>query len=217
MDQTTSLLLMKGHLGGDVGLAAVFAVSGPLRGEIEAVVDQGLAPRRDIGEKDTDLAIIDFAETATPLAGDATGLLALLGEGRGVEHEHAVGVAQFGGDVAAQFGQDGVIGPAAGANEMLQGASFQPDIDGDGLGGLALQTGELALEEDLGMLALPVAIEERGGQCDKAGEVLGTAADGAGLDFGLGQQLLGLGVLKDSGHKDPPPESAEGKSSQISS
>jgi hypothetical protein len=135
----------------------------------------------------------------------------------GIQHEHAVGVAQCSADVATQFGQDGLIVPAAGTDEVLQGPSFVADIDGNGLGGLALQAGELALENDLRMLALLVAIEEGQVALDKAAEVLAAAADRAGLDLGLGQQFLGGGMLKDSGHKDPPPEPSEGKSSQSSS
>ena len=107
---------------------------------------QGAAAPGGVGQEVADLAVVDLAQAAAPLAGHAAGGVPLLGEGRAVQDEDAVGVAQFLGDVAAQFGPDGVVVPAAVADELLQVAALEPGLRGDGLGGLTLQAGELALQ-----------------------------------------------------------------------
>lgn len=152
-------LLLEGHALGHIGLGAVLGVGGPLLGEVEAAVHQGLAARRHVGQEDAGLAVLDLAQPAALLAGHAAGLLALLGESRGIEHEHAVGVAQLVADVTAQLAEHGGIIPAYGADEQLPGAALESDLDGDGLGDLALQAGELALEDHLSVPALLEAIE----------------------------------------------------------
>ena len=55
---------------------------------------------RCIGHIDADLAVLDLAEPAAPLPSHAHRLGPLLGEGRGVEHDHAVGFAQVLADLA---------------------------------------------------------------------------------------------------------------------
>src|SRR5205823_5017275 len=98
-------------------------------------------------------AVVHLAEPAAPLAVHAAGLLPLLGEGGTVQDEDGLGVAQFGADLAAEFAQDGLVVPAAGADEQLQGAAFLTGLGGDGLGGLALQATELAAQERAGVVA----------------------------------------------------------------
>src|SRR5579884_117295 len=50
-------------------------------------------------------------------------------------------------DVEAQLVADGFVVPAVVADEQLQVAALEPGLGGDGLGGLALSAGELALKD----------------------------------------------------------------------
>ena len=50
----------------------------------------------------------------------------------------------------AQLGHHGFVVPAAGADEVLHGLAGAAGLGGDGLGGLALQAAELALQDHLG-------------------------------------------------------------------
>src|SRR5262249_57713458 len=77
--QADAPALLEGHVRGDVGLAAVPAVRGPLGRQVEAVADQGLAAPAGVGQEITDLAVVDLAQAAAPLAGHAAGVVPLLG------------------------------------------------------------------------------------------------------------------------------------------
>jgi hypothetical protein len=93
--------LPKAHRLGDVGLGPALRVVGPVLGQIEAGVEQGLAARRHVGEEIADLTVVDFAQAAAPLAGHATGGVAFLGEARAVEDKDGVGIGEFLPDVGA--------------------------------------------------------------------------------------------------------------------
>src|SRR5262249_38703881 len=69
------------NLFGYARLAAAFAVAGPLLGQVEANIDQGVLGPRDVAEVDADRAVVDLAQSATPLPGHADRLGSLLGEG----------------------------------------------------------------------------------------------------------------------------------------
>ena len=88
---------------GDPALLPALAILGPLGGQIEPEIDQGVLDIGDVAEVDADLAVLDFAEAAAPLSLDADGGVPLLGKCRGVEDEHGVGAADDGGDLAVQF------------------------------------------------------------------------------------------------------------------
>ena len=62
---------------------------------------------RDVAHVDADLAVLDLAEPAAPLPRHADRLGPLLGEGRGVEDDHAVGLAQLVADLAARVASKG--------------------------------------------------------------------------------------------------------------
>jgi len=85
------------------------------------------------------------AQAATPLAAHTARFRSLLTQPGAVEDEHAIGMAEFFADVLPQFLEHGLIVPAAGADEQLQGPAFQADLMGDRLGRLPLQAGEFAL------------------------------------------------------------------------
>ena len=57
-----------------------------------------MPPGRDIGREDAELAVLLLARPAAPLAGHAETVLALLGEGGGVQDDDPLGFAQFLGD-----------------------------------------------------------------------------------------------------------------------
>src|SRR5262249_55842662 len=78
----------------------------------------------------------------------------------------------------------------------------------------ALQAGELAAQEGVGVGALLVAVEQGQVAGQEGGEVAVAAGDGVGGDGGLLQEILGSGVLKDGGHAYPPSSDAEGNASQ---
>ena len=109
--QANTPLLLKTDLLGNVSLFAMLAIRGLFRRKEEATVHECLAAWSDVSEKDASLTVVDLAESAAPLAGDATGVGAFLRESRGVQHENALAIPQLFGDVATQFSQDGVIVP----------------------------------------------------------------------------------------------------------
>ena len=45
---------------GHAGLVATFAVVGPLLGQVEAEIDQGVLVPRDVAEVDAELAVLDW-------------------------------------------------------------------------------------------------------------------------------------------------------------
>src|SRR3954447_18351932 len=55
------------HAPGHAGLLAPLAVGGPLRGQIEADIDEGVLLARGVAEEDADLAVLDLAQPAAPL------------------------------------------------------------------------------------------------------------------------------------------------------
>src|SRR5262249_58980045 len=111
-----------------------------------------------VGQEDADLAVLDLPQPPAPLAGDAAGGAPLLGEAGGIEDKGTAVVAEFLGHVALEFVQDGAVVPAAGADEQLQGAALLAGLGGDGLGGLALQAGQLAAQDGEGVAALLLAV-----------------------------------------------------------
>src|SRR5262249_6246908 len=142
--------LLEGQRGRDVRLGTADGVPGPILGQVEAAREQGLAVAADVGQEDAHLTVLDLAQAAAPLAGDAARRGPLLGETRAIDDENGVGVADLLLDVAPQLGQDVVVTPAAGADEQLEGPAVEGGGGGDGVGGLALEGGELAAEEDQG-------------------------------------------------------------------
>jgi hypothetical protein len=112
--------------------------------------------------------------------------------------------------MAAQFGGDGLVVPGAGADEVLHGLAGAVGLVGDGLGGLALQVAELALDDHLGQLTLLEAVEEGEVASQEVVQAVATAADVGCGDVGIGEQGLRRGMLQDRGHKNPltmPPRS----------
>jgi hypothetical protein len=113
-------------------------VVGPVLGQVQLAVHQRPAALGDVAEGEADLAVLDLAQPAAPLPFDAAGGLALLGEATAVQDRHGVKIGERLGDVAAQLGQDGVVVPGPGPDEVLDRLAGAVGEVGDRLGGLAL-------------------------------------------------------------------------------
>ena len=100
------------------------------------------------------------------------------------------------GDVSVEFGSDGVVGPAAGPDEQLQGSAVLSGLSGDGLGGLALESGEFAGQDGAGVYAVlgPGEVGQVAG--NERLQASGAGADGVGGEFGVAEQRLGSGVVE---------------------
>src|SRR5215471_3768804 len=82
------------HLRWHVACLAALLVSGPLLGEGQAEVKQGMVMVRDVAHEDPDLAVVDLPPVATPLALHPHRMRAALGEAAGIEGDDAIGFPQ---------------------------------------------------------------------------------------------------------------------------
>ena len=103
--------LLVGQILGDVALLAPVGVIDPLLGPVEPAVQGGMPLGRGIGQEDAELAVFFLAQATTPLASHAAAVLALLGEGGGVQDDDALGIGQFLGDMATHLGDDRLVVP----------------------------------------------------------------------------------------------------------
>ena len=85
----------------------------------------------------------------------------------------------------AQFGHDGRVVPAAGADEVLHRLAGAAGEVGDRLGGLAFQFAEFALENHLGQLPLFLAVEARQVAPKKPFQASATTAHVGGGNLGV--------------------------------
>ncbi len=77
------------HLLGNAGLATALRIGKALLGNIQFALHQGGNPIPHHGGEDADLAVVDLAQTAVPLAGDTGRQVALLGKGALVDQQRA--------------------------------------------------------------------------------------------------------------------------------
>ena len=104
---------------------------------------------------------LDLAQPAAILALDAAGVIALLGEGRTITEEDAVGVIPDLADMLAEFGQDALIVPGRYTDEVLEDLATHAHMVSNGLTGLAGQRGQFALEDVLRVGPLLAPLEQR--------------------------------------------------------
>jgi hypothetical protein len=133
----------------------------------------------------------------------AHGLGSLLGEGRGIEDQHGIGLAQVDGDLACQFVQQGAVVPGRLADELLQCLAFLVVQVGDGLGVFIGQVGEQSLEVVMGVAALLVALQGGDEGLEEVLQSWEQAAQQAGVDLGIIQKFLQADP-KTSLHRPPP-------------
>ena len=177
-----------------MALRAPGLVMGPLFGQVELTVQRGVTRRRGVGQENADLAVLDLAQPAAPLARDAAGFGPLLGEGAGIDDHDALRFGEFLPDMEPQFGHHGFVVPFPRADEELDRLARQAGLDRDRLTGLTLQSAEAPANDRGGVRALLGAIELGQIALKKAGQTVGAVADGVGRDGGVVQQGLGLGV-----------------------
>ena len=189
-------LLLELDPRGDVAFLAAGLVVGPILGQVEPAVQRGVTGLRGVGQEDTDLAVVDLAQPAAPLAADAAGFGPLLGEPAGVDDDDAVGLGQRLADVLPQFGRHGLVVPLAGADEELDRLAGQPGLDGDRLAGLAFQAADEPADDERGVVAMLDAIELREVAVEEASQSVRTASNGIGRDDRVVQEGLGIGVLQ---------------------
>ena len=77
----------KGEGVGDVGRASARQISAPVFGHIQVAVDQRMAQGRDVGEKNTDLAVLDLSGRPAILGSDARRVAAAFGKAAFIQHE----------------------------------------------------------------------------------------------------------------------------------
>src|SRR6266511_752170 len=173
-------LLLEVDLRRDMALRAPGLIVSPILGQVELAVQRGVTGLRGIGQEDADLAVVDLAQPAAPLASDATGFRPLLGEGAGVDDHDALRLGEFLPDMEPQLGHHGLVVPLTRADEELDRLARQPGLDRDRLTGLALQSAEEPADDQGGVLALLGAIELGQIALEKGGQTVGAVADGVG-------------------------------------
>src|SRR5439155_18685290 len=113
------------------------------------------------------------------------------------------GVGQRVADVVAQLGQHRLVVPQAAADEVLHGLAWPVGLVGNRLGGFPLVVTELARDHERGQFALLLAVEQGRVALQETRQAVAATGDEAGGEGGVGEQRLRLGVLKDTGHKQP--------------
>ncbi len=183
------------HLRGHAGLLAAPFVLGPVLGQVEARIDQGVALVADVAEVDTDLAVFDFAKAAAPLALYAHGLGALLGEGGGVEDQDGGVLTQTVADLAGKFADQRGMVPVNLSDELLEPLAFSVMEVGDALGVLAAQVGQQAADVMVGVDALLGADQRLGERLQEALQAWQHAAQQPRADLRVVEQLIQTGLI----------------------
>ena len=101
---------------------------------------------RHVAHEDTHLAVLDFTQSAAPLPGDADRLAPLLGKRRGVEYDHAVGLAQLLADLPGQGREHRLMIPRHISDELLNPLPWLIVQVGNPLARLALELGDQSHE-----------------------------------------------------------------------
>jgi hypothetical protein len=174
-------------------------VFGPLLRQVQLPIHQRLAACADVGQEDADLAVVYLTEPAAPLPGDPAGVRARLGEGTGVQDQHGLGLGQFLGDVLAQLGHHRFVVPAACADKVLHRLAVATGLVGDGLGGLALQVAELALQDHARQFLLLDPVKAGQVAPQEISQAVPATGHGSGGNLGIGQQSLSRRVVE-QGH-----------------
>src|SRR5262245_17490681 len=98
-------------------------VPGPVLGQGQAKVEQGMVTATDVPHEDTHLAVVDLAPVAAPLALDPDRVRAALREAAGITGDDAIGFAQLLDDLSDSHRDQRVMIPGSGAHEVLDDLS----------------------------------------------------------------------------------------------
>jgi hypothetical protein len=94
-------------------------ILGPLLGQIQLPVQKGLSSGAGVGEKYSDLAVLDSSCRAAVLALDSHRFGALFEKARLINHQHPLGIAQMLQDIAAQVVSHQGCVPIIGSQQSL--------------------------------------------------------------------------------------------------
>jgi hypothetical protein len=144
---------------GNPSLIHPLPLVGPLAGQVQPDIDQGVFPAGDVPEVDPDLAVLDLSQPTAPLPGHTDRRGPLLRERRRVEHEDAIGFAEFLADLVDELGQQWLVVPGWLADELLQRLALLVVEVGDGLDVLGLDVGEQSLGVVRGVVLLGIDVE----------------------------------------------------------
>src|SRR5688572_720497 len=103
----------------NTGFLQASPVTGPVPGQVQLRVDQGVPFRRHVSQIHPHLTVVDFPQASTSLPGHADRLSARLGKGGGIEDQHAVRFSLLRADVPGQFFTQWQILPLRFADEVL--------------------------------------------------------------------------------------------------
>src|SRR5579872_667823 len=145
----------------DMGGVESGPAAGPLVRKIKIPVHQDGAALAVVGDEDAHLAIVGLSQTVAPLAGDAGGVRAFLGETGAVEHQDPVGVAQISCDLAVKLFANLRVLPFPLTGEALKALAGTMVGDRDGLDRLSMQVAGEPLEVDPRQGSLLLAVEKR--------------------------------------------------------
>src|SRR5438093_13701717 len=104
---------------------------------------------RDVPHEDADLAVVDLASVATPLALHPDRMRAPLGEAAGIKGDDAIGFPQLLDHLPHQHAYQRAMIPGSGTDELLQDQALDIDQRRDGLNILAWHVGEQPLEVEV--------------------------------------------------------------------
>ena len=104
---------------------------------------------RDVPHEDANLAVVDLAPVATPLALHPYRMRAPLGEAAGIKGDDTIGFPQLLDHLPHQHTHQWAMIPWRRANERLQDQAFDIDQRRDVLGILAWQVGQQPLEVEV--------------------------------------------------------------------
>src|SRR5512135_3439944 len=94
---------------------------------------------RDVRHVNADLTVLDLAEPAAPLPRHAHTLGPLLGERRGIEHDHAVRRAEVRPDLTGQRQEERLVLPRHVPDELLEALTLLVVQVGDALTSLVIE------------------------------------------------------------------------------
>jgi len=146
---------------GNVAALQAIAAAGPLVGKIQIGIDEDRTAAAMVRDDDADLAVVGLAQAVAPLAGDADGVLALLGEAGPIEDQDAVGIAEIPWNLTMELPAHLGIFPLALAGEALEALRGPVVGDRNGFDALSMQVARQPLQVHLAELGLLLPIEER--------------------------------------------------------
>jgi hypothetical protein len=170
---------------------------------METHVDERMALTRDVRHGHTDLTVLFLAQSATPLPRHPDTPGPLLGEGRGIEHDHAVGSTQVGPDLPCQRPEQRSLGPGDQAEGLLEPLSLSVVEVSDPLARLVLELGEQAGQVLDDVPPLLRRGQRRGERRNAGLQACQQALGEVRRHLGLRQHLLQPG-LTTSLHEGPP-------------